>query len=183
MKNKLLISVLVLVLIGAGYVWYTKNTKRTVSTVPVTTTSTSRTPSPATSTPEAVNVPEEIQVKRVVSAFGLHLKNVPLTASTDILVPLLKKEYGPYVTTALLDRFVKDPTHAPGRPTSSPWPDRITVQRASKVGANYEVSGSIVWKTSTDIASGKEGVLSPVFLTLTKINGEWRISEYKTSLR
>lgn len=120
---------------------------------------------------------EQEQVSAVVAEFGSHLKNVPLLLNKNELVNLIKTEYGPYVSPLLLERWLSDPVHAPGRATSSPWPDRIVIKSMMKAGEYYEIEGEIVEMTST----GESG-RSPVFLSAAKIDGKWLIGEYQTSL-
>ncbi|NLG61612.1 MAG: hypothetical protein GX539_05160, partial [Candidatus Cloacimonetes bacterium] len=65
---------------------------------------------------------------------------------------------------------------APGRLTSSPWPDRIEVSAAEEEGGVCVVRGTIVYATSTDTAGG-EALHERVTLRLENDDG-WRISGF-----
>lgn len=124
----------------------------------------------------------EGQAEAVVEKFGEHLKNVPLTAEPDTVAEAIQTEYAPYVTEALLDRWMKDPLHAPGRETSSPWPERIEVVSLEKVGEYYEVVAKVVTLTSVEKANGGYYDTTPVYITVANTNGAWRIAEYQESM-
>lgn len=125
---------------------------------------------------------ERGQVEAVVEKFGEHLKNVPLAAEPDMVAEALQNEYAPYVTEALLDRWIKDPLHAPGRETSSPWPERIEIVSMEKVGDYYEIVAKVIFMTSVEEARGGYYDSSPVYITAANTNGAWRIGEYQTSM-
>lgn len=125
---------------------------------------------------------ERGQVAAVVEKFGEHLQNVPLTADSDIVADAVQKEYAPYVTEALLDRWVKDPLHAPGRETSSPWPDRIEISSMEKIGEYYEVVAKVISLTSVEKAQGGYYDSSPAYITVANTNGAWRVAEFQTSM-
>lgn len=131
-------------------------------------------------TPKAPS--EEETVKTVVTSFGERLKNVPLAGSADLVKEAVQKEYAPFVASALLGRWLEDSSHAPGRETSSPWPERIVIKTIQKVGAYYEIEGEIVYMTSTEVTGGGDAGRTPVFLTAAFIENKWRIAEYQTSL-
>lgn len=129
---------------------------------------------------EPVPIPtisDEEQVRNVVTEFGAHLKNVPLASGPNILRTTIEKEYSDHLTPLLLLRFLDDPAHAPGRPTSSPWPENIEIKSVQKIGDYYEVEGQVVWMTSTG-----EADRTPVFITVANIDGTWLVAEYQTSM-
>ncbi len=127
-------------------------------------------------------LPETTQAENAIKSFGGRLKNVPLAAEPGTMRGLIQTEYGPYVTPLLLARWMEDPAHAPGRETSSPWPERIEVKTLAKVGDYYEVSGEIVLMTSDAVARGGDAGRTPVYLTLAKMDGRWLIADYQISL-
>ena len=120
---------------------------------------------------------EQEQVQTVVKEFGEHLKNVPLAAESELVRTSIEKEYRPYASAVLMDRWLDDPAHAPGREVSSPWPERIEIKSIQKVGEYCEIEGEIVYLTST----GESG-RSPVFLTAAFLDEKWLIAEYQTSM-
>ncbi len=128
------------------------------------------------------SVPDSVQAENVIVGFGARLKNVPLTAEPAVLSATLQKEYGPYVAPALLARWMDDPAHAPGRETSSPWPERIEVTEIRTAGAYYEAVGNVVLMTSAELVSGGDAGRTPVYLTLAHLGGRWLIAEYQTSM-
>ncbi|HOG61966.1 MAG TPA: FeoB-associated Cys-rich membrane protein, partial [Sedimentibacter sp.] len=67
----------------------------------------------------------EENVIKLVEDFGSTLKNVPLLAPRDEVIQAIKDNYSPYVTDELMQNWIAHPRRAPGRTTSSPWPDRI----------------------------------------------------------
>ena len=117
---------------------------------------------------------DEAEVKALVVEFGAYLKSISLQEPSDTLKGDIQQVYGPYVTDALLQSWRADPTHAPGRQTSSPWPDRIEVSSIAPQGQGYVASGDIVMMTS----SGEAGRV-PVVLQVIQQNGDWRIAVYQ----
>lgn len=114
----------------------------------------------------------EGDVRTTVAAFGNALNSVPLlspTVSEDIA-----QAYAPYVTPELLAAWQADPSDAPGRAASSPWPDHIEVDSVvlNETGA-YDVAGRIVLVAST----GDAGSV-PIMLTVTNVGGSYLISSY-----
>lgn len=115
----------------------------------------------------------EGDVRTTIAQFGNQLNSVSLlapTASEDI-----QRTYGPFVAPELLAVWVANPSSAPGRLTSSPWPDHIAVESVTKneVGA-YDVVGRIILAAST----GEAGAV-PVSLTVTNIDGSFLITRYE----
>lgn len=125
---------------------------------------------------------ESMVVQQLVLGFGNHLKNVSLTAPIEILTESITREYTPYVSPLLLERFIADPLHAPGRLTSSPWPEKIEIKQAQLMGDYWEVFGDVVFMTSADIESGGEAGREPFFITVANIQGKWLIAEYQGSM-
>lgn len=116
-----------------------------------------------------------VEVTRVVTDFGHALKNVSLTASPEILADTLETTYGPYVTPELLSEWQNNPTHALGRQTSSPWPERIEVGTAFRNNdGSYTVLGSVIEVTGDSL---ELAAVYPVSLTLKQEDGVWRIQE------
>ncbi|HOQ09731.1 MAG TPA: copper amine oxidase N-terminal domain-containing protein, partial [Syntrophomonadaceae bacterium] len=70
---------------------------------------------------------EQAVVSKLVADFGQRLKNVSLLAPDDVVTKSIKENYAEYVSPELLAQWQKDPANAPGRLTSSPWPERIDI--------------------------------------------------------
>jgi hypothetical protein len=118
---------------------------------------------------------DEAAVRADVTTFGNYLKDVPLSAtSTDALKQDITQAYTQFVTPELLTAWITAPKQAPGRQTSSPWPERIEITNVAHQGQSYIVSGNIILMTSTGEA-GK----TPVVMQLIKENDKWLIAVYQ----
>lgn len=110
--------------------------------------------------------------------FGSKLQLVSLQAPKDILEKSMKENYGGLVSEALLAKWAEDPLNAPGRLTSSPWPDRVEIRTVTKLPENaYEIKGEIIEITSTEMAGSGAAAKRPVTLIIKKIGGSWLIDE------
>jgi hypothetical protein len=127
------------------------------------------------------------QITVVVEAFGRRLQLVSLlspTAADDI-----RSQYADYIAPTLLDQWAADPAHAPGRMTSSPWPDRIEISSLTKISTGlYAVSGEIVEVTSVEAnptqqaagATPAAAVEIPVQMTVEQdAAGAWKITSFQ----
>lgn len=127
---------------------------------------------------EIVDSQEKYQIIKIVDGFGRKLKNVPLLAPKEILIKSIKDNYGIYVTDRLLEKWIKDPSKAPGRLTSSPWPDRIEIKSICKIDElTYKVKGEIIEITSNEVISDGVAIRRPIILIVRKINNYWLIDE------
>lgn len=137
------------------------------------------TDSPPTSMPEEQAPDSDAAVVTVVETFGLRMKLVSLLAPNDVLLSDIRRHYGDLVTRELLEQWLTAPRAAPGRLTSSPWPDRIEVRRVTVSSSSQaRVYGHIVWLTSVEMAQGGADSLQPVRLKLVRDDeGPWRIHD------
>ncbi len=120
----------------------------------------SRIPAPSGS----VSNTEEASVRASVVEFGSKLKNVSLLAPDA--AAQIKAQYGTYASPALIAQWQADPSGAPGRRTSSPWPDRIEVLGVSPSGlTSYSVRGNVIEVASADAPLAPVAVY-PVELTV-----------------
>lgn len=121
---------------------------------------------------------DEEAVKNLVEDFGGRLKMVSLLAPPDIVNQSMAENYDGLVSPALLGIWQKDPMNAPGRLTSSPWPDRIEILSAGEVSMDeYQVKGAIIEVTSVEKESGGAAAKRPVTLAVKKIKGRWVIDD------
>ncbi|QUG42916.1 hypothetical protein KD050_06625 [Psychrobacillus sp. INOP01] len=123
---------------------------------------------------EETNNQAEKVVRELVETFGSRLQNVSLLGQGEDLEKSMKQSYGELVTPELIEKWLDDPLNAPGRLTSSPWPDRIEItkiQEKSKIV--YAVTGEIIEITSGDEVTNK----IPIELLVEKISEEWLISD------
>lgn len=119
----------------------------------------------------------EAAVRTTITDFGSHLQNVSLLApdaSQEIA-----QTYGPYVDASLISSWQANPSTAPGRSTSSPWPDHIDVTGVTKVDdSTYTATGSVILMTSNEVEHGGNAGIIPVVMTLHKEGGGWLITSY-----
>lgn len=124
-------------------------------------------------------VTEEQEVTDLVVDFGKNLKNVSLSAEQSVLVEAIEKEYKKYVTFELLASWLTSPSTAPGRPTSSPWPERIEVDSTDRVDlTTFTVHAKVVWLTSVAVSDEESAFVQPVEIAVRKIDKKWLIGSY-----
>ncbi len=113
--------------------------------------------------------------RTVVEEFGAQQQKVsllePQASST------MAEAYGPFVAPDLLAHLQADLDRAPGRRTSSPYPDHIDITTITKQGAGYIVSGSVVHMSAT----GESG-RTPVIMQVIPHEGRWIIAAYEEQM-
>jgi beta-lactamase regulating signal transducer with metallopeptidase domain len=120
---------------------------------------------------------DEQDVRELVDNFGRALKNVSLLAPTNDLLKSIEDNYAAYVSPEQLALWKGDPSSAPGRLTSSPWPDRIEIQSLQKdANGDYSVTGNIVELTSTEVDSGGAAATIPVTFKVSLYGSRWLIT-------
>ena len=129
--------------------------------------------------PQETSNLSSVQVTSRVIEFGSRLKNVSLLSPNEILKKDIQLNYGTYITSELLNKWLNDPTQAPGRQTSSPWPDRIEVTSVNQVDQNhFEIEGQVVYMTNQELQSGGDAGRYLVKINLINQNGNWLISDF-----
>ncbi len=120
------------------------------------------------------------QVRITVAGLGDELQKVPLIASKDIVAFAMNRYYAPFVQPDLLKKWEADPLNAPGRVTSSPWPDRIdiTETRKNKDGT-FTVGANIIEIANSEKGPAKVVQSIPVRFTLTQGPDGWQITGYE----
>lgn len=119
---------------------------------------------------------DEAAVNRVVEDFGRKLQLVSLLAPEDVLEKSMQEHYGGFVSPGLLEQWLKDPVNAPGRLTSSPWPDRIEILSTEKISEEaYEVKGEII--EVADVEKKEIVAKRPIILVVEKTDGKWMICD------
>jgi hypothetical protein len=101
------------------------------------------------------------------------MRLVSVLAPADLAAKAIRMSYAGLVDPKLLEVWSTNPTDAPGRQSSSPWPDRIEVQSASLSGDHATVIGKIVEATS----AGETGRV-PVEVGLKREGSSWLIITY-----
>lgn len=88
----------------------------------------------------------------------------------------MRENYGDYISPKLLAKWIDDPLNAPGKLTSSPWPDRIRILDVEKNSNDaYEVKGEIIEITSVGKTRGDVAAKRPITLVVRKIGNRWLI--------
>jgi hypothetical protein len=125
-------------------------------------------------------VDQESAVRSVVEDFGQELKNVSLLASREQVASSMQASYGPYVENTLLGQWINDPLSAPGRLTSSPWPEKIEISSIQKEdNTRYTVEGDVIEVTNEGGGIGEtptEALRRPITLVVEKKGSGWRIT-------
>lgn len=123
---------------------------------------------------------DQAAVSKLVEDFGKRLKNVSLLAPEDAVAKSIKDNYAAYVSPALLAHWQDDPQSAPGRVSSSPWPERIEIADTKKISdTKYQINGKIIEVTSVEMASGGYAAKRPVVLVAEKADNKWLITVVK----
>jgi hypothetical protein len=123
---------------------------------------------------------EKVLIENMVKGFGEKLKMVSLLAPEDMVKDSIKESYGEFVSPTLLEKWLNDPAKAPGRTTSSPWPERIDIISAEKLSdTEYEVKGYIIEVTSVELAEGGIAASRPAKFLVRNIDGKWLIDDIK----
>lgn len=116
------------------------------------------------------------EVIKLVEEFGSTLKNVSLLSPRDVVIQAIEENYTPYVTEQLLQNWINHPRRAPGRTTSSPWPDRIEITDVSRISDDeYFVKGRVVEITSDD--STGPAAYRPIEFIVRKTDSKWLIDK------
>lgn len=113
--------------------------------------------------------------RQVVEELGVRLKNVSLLAPPDVAARAMDENYSDLVTPELLRLWKDDPSSAPGRQVSSPWPERIDVTHVSQTSDDKAViTGELL-----EMTSGGEGGRPAVEIELVQREGNWRVSAFR----
>ncbi|MDF2524606.1 MAG: hypothetical protein K0R31_2247, partial [Clostridiales bacterium] len=123
--------------------------------------------------PQQTDESDKSAIASLVEEFGKKLQIVSLQAPKDIVKESIQENYSKYVSTTLLSEWMKNPERAPGRLTSSPWPDRIEIISTEILSENaYQVKGEIIEVTNTGEIAAKR----PITLQVEKYENKWLIS-------
>ena len=118
-------------------------------------------------------------VRDVVTWFGRQLQNVSLLGPDSIVKRQIRESYGPFTTQALMEKWLATPASAPGRATSSPWPDRIEIDSVRPEPDNKcAVVGRLIYVSSRDVPSESGAINEPVALELID-EGGWKVAAWE----
>lgn len=130
-------------------------------------------------------VDQEAAVRSLVEEFGEELEDVSLLGPKEGVAAEMQARYGKYVSTELLLSWMNDPARAPGRLTSSPWPDGIEIATIAKESdTRFAVEGEIVEVTNEGGGVGEtptEAIRRPISLIVEKTGEGWRITSLTLS--
>ena len=136
-----------------------------------------RAPVPRTVTSESCDAPG---VRQVVERLGQHMKQVSLQAPDSLVAREIRQAYAPLVTPALLEAWTSEPTRAPSRDVSSPWPERIEIRSVETDERGLcRVQGEVVYVTSAEVTQGGAAARESVSLFVARLDDGWRISAYE----
>lgn len=126
----------------------------------------------------------EAEIRTLVAEFGSKMKNVNLAAPKEEIIKAIQENYGPYISEGLLEGWKMAPERAPGRLTSSPWPDRIEIISIAPTedGNGYEVQGMVIEITSTEVGTSQPAAQYPVGMIVRNQNGKWLITGFSKAL-
>jgi bla regulator protein BlaR1 len=117
-------------------------------------------------------------VRNTVISFGGTLRSVSLLAPSEVLTQEMEEQYGPYVAPELLAQWEQDPTKAPGRLTSSPFPQGFYIASITKqADGTYRVDAAVQEVTSIETSAivDKYGVT----LVLQKMGDSWKVISFE----
>lgn len=118
---------------------------------------------------------DEAQVVALVEDFGQVLQDVSLLAPDA--ADQIEEKYAEFVSPDLLAAWMAEPTTAPGRLTSSPWPDRIEIENIRAVNEDqYLATGSVIEITSQEQGTDQAAAQYPIQITVALIDGRWMIT-------
>lgn len=122
---------------------------------------------------------DEPRARSIVETLGERLKRVSLLAPDSIVVGEIRAAYASLVTPELLARWTSNPSRAPGRDVSSPWPERIEIRSVEDAGeGSCRVEGEVIYATSADADAAR----MPVSVEVRDAGG-WRVSGYEAASR
>ena len=120
---------------------------------------------------------DDSAIRALVQAFGSKLKNVSLLANDASAQ--MQREYGAYVAPELLEKWQRGVESAPGRQTSSPWPERLDVVSVERqLTDTFLVKGNVIEVVSETGTTTEPAAVYPVTLTVTK-RGGWTITKFE----
>ena len=133
--------------------------------------------SPAATAPAAARTGPDA-ARALVQTFGGRLQYVALLAPDA--AAQIQAQYAEFVTPGLLAAWMADPLQAPGRLTSSPWPDRIEIDAVHLINSGlYNIVGRVIEITNAEVDTDKAAASYAVSLTVAQTDGVWLISDYQ----
>jgi hypothetical protein len=123
-------------------------------------------------------IADDQAVRAAVLGFGSVMQKVSLLAPDA--PQEVEAAYAPYASSSLIAQWQGNLLSAPGRTTSSPWPDHINIDSDTKQpNGTYIVDATVVEVTSNEVEHGGIAADFPVTLTLAKYHTAWLITGYQ----
>lgn len=120
---------------------------------------------------------DDSAIRSRMQEFGAKFKSVSLLAPDA--AKQIANTYGPYASAELIAQWQKDPSLAPGKQTSSPWPERLDVVSVSPEGPDgYLVEANVI-----EMVNGPSGLepigVYAVGMRVEKPADSWVITEFE----
>lgn len=121
----------------------------------------------------------EAQVRSTLYGFGDELRMVSLLGEAGTVAADMDHYYAFYIRPDLLETWKTNPRLAPGRLTSSPWPDRIEIQSlVLNEDGTYTAEVTVVSKVQGAVATSTP-METKARIVLSQGPDGWQISSYE----
>lgn len=124
---------------------------------------------------QSVSNADDAAVRTFVQNFAQTFKNVSLLA--DDVNAQIDREYTGYVSPELLTAWKERRESAPGRYTSSPWPESMEVVEVVQTGNTFRVKGNVLEVTTGEGGKPEPAAVYPLTLAVEKRGDSYMISK------
>jgi hypothetical protein len=122
---------------------------------------------------------EEAAVRLIVEGFGQRMQNVELLSGE--VQSQIRDQYGSFASEDMIEEWLEEPSRAPGREVSSPWPARIEIFTIEEEGVDtYRVHAWVKYVDAQD-GPGEASAEQPISLLVAYQGGAWVITNYATT--
>jgi bla regulator protein BlaR1 len=122
---------------------------------------------------------EEAAVRLIVEGFGQRMQNVELLSGE--VQSQIRNQYGPFASDDMIEEWLEEPSRAPGREVSSPWPARIEIYTIEEEGVDtYRVHAWVKYVDSED-SPGEASAEQSISLLVSYNGSSWVIVNYATT--
>lgn len=108
----------------------------------------------------------EARARAVAAEFVAQMQHVSTTGEAAEVQAAIDQYYAPYITPELLAEWSNDPTSAPGRATSSPWPDRLFIKSITEQGESFVINADVLYVTSKEAESPEDDAAGVMIVTI-----------------
>lgn len=93
----------------------------------------------------------------------------------------IRNQYGPFASDDMIEEWLEEPSRAPGREVSSPWPARIEIYTIEEEGVDtYRVHAWVKYVDSED-SPGEASAEQSISLLVSYNGSSWVIVNYATT--